>query len=47
MILSTKRSNVSQWVFVAAHFDQFLAIWLEYGLVNMSYNNDPHNQVFL
>ena len=34
-------------VFVAAHFDQFLAIWSEYGLVSTSYNNDPHNQVFM
>ena len=33
--------------FVAAHFDQFLAIWSEYGLVSTSYNNDPHNQVLL
>ena len=33
--------------FVAAHFDQFLAIWSEYGLVDTSYNNDPHNRVFM
>ena len=33
--------------FAAAHFDQFLAIWLEYGLVNKSYDSDPHNRVLL
>ena len=30
---------------LAAHFDQFLAIWSEYGLSKTSYNNDPHNRV--
>ena len=33
--------------FVAAHSDQFLALWSEYGLVSTSCNNDPHNRVLL
>ena len=32
---------------LAAHLDQFLAIWSEYGLVSTSYNNDPHNRVLV
>ena len=32
---------------LAAHLDQFLAIWSEYRLVKTSYNSDPHNQVFM
>ena len=33
--------------FAAAYFDQFLAIWPEYGLVSTGYNSDPHNQVLV
>ena len=32
---------------LAAHLDQFLAIWSEYGLVKTSCNSDPHNRVFM
>ena len=42
MMILPRKVKVSQSFFAAARFNQFLAIWSEYGFGYLSYNNDPH-----